>query len=415
MFARVSRVVSLVLLLVSSDLVSAEEPEKVRPLMREFIGLNVHTVQFKPELYQPVTRVLRDYHPFSWDVGKETDFKLEFPFARNRVDWGSLYGSWREAGYDINASVMFDDTLPDKWVNLPRDARSYAVEFAKEFGPSGQRKTVSSVEIGNEPGKYDDESYRTLFEHAAKGFRQGDPRLKIVTCNMMAQPSGDYHKSLELLKGFESLYDVINTHAYAMAEQWPTWRRSYPEDPKIDYLKDIAAVIAWRDKHAPGKPVWLTEFGWDASNKSPATEGPFKDWVDVTDEQQAQYLVRSLLVFSAMDLERAYIYWFNDSDEPSLHASSGLTRNDQPKPAFHAVAHLQSTLGPYRYSRTLTHSPGKLSVYEYTHGEHPKQKIWAAWSPTGSNHTETIELTSPKAPPSPKPNACHSLKREPKW
>jgi hypothetical protein len=38
--------------------------KKSKPLFRDFIGLNVHTVQFKSELYKPVTRLLRDYHGF---------------------------------------------------------------------------------------------------------------------------------------------------------------------------------------------------------------------------------------------------------------------------------------------------------------------------------------------------------------
>ena len=35
----------------------AKEPA---PLFREFVGLNGHTVNFKPDLYQPVCRVVRD-------------------------------------------------------------------------------------------------------------------------------------------------------------------------------------------------------------------------------------------------------------------------------------------------------------------------------------------------------------------
>jgi hypothetical protein len=63
------------------------------------------------------------------------------------------------------------------------------------------------------------------------------------------------------VKGLDPLYDVINLHSYAQVEGWPTWRRSYPEDPAIPYLKDIRDVIAWRDANARGKQVWLTEFG----------------------------------------------------------------------------------------------------------------------------------------------------------
>src|SRR4051794_14214921 len=82
----------------ATPVAAQNSPAKPKPLLRDFIGLNVHTVQFKPELYQPVTKRLRDYHPFDWDVGNETDYYPRFPFARNQVDWGGLYGAWKKAG-----------------------------------------------------------------------------------------------------------------------------------------------------------------------------------------------------------------------------------------------------------------------------------------------------------------------------
>ncbi|MBA3311982.1 MAG: hypothetical protein H0T47_01635 [Planctomycetaceae bacterium] len=370
--------------------VNAADPS-VKPLFREFMGLNVHTVQFKPELYKPIAKHVRDYHPFNWDGGDETDYYPQFPFARNRVDWNAVYGSWKQAGYVTHVSVMFDDTPPEKWKNLPREARAYGFQFARYFGPSGKR-LVESVEIGNEPGKYDDEAYRTLLQNVAEGIRKADPRLTISTCATFDRPSGDYHKSLSTLRGSESLYDVISVHSYAFVEGYPTWRRSFPEDPAVDFLKDIQKVIAWRNANAAGKPVWLTEFGWDAPTQPQATEGTFKDWVGVTDVQQAQYLVRALLVLSELDLERAYIYWFNDADQASVHASSGLTRNFEPKPSFHAVAHLFSTLGDYRFSRALRKEAGEAFVYEFTHETEPKKRVWAVWSPTGAERETTVTV-----------------------
>ncbi len=295
-----------------------------------------------------------------------------------------MYGSWKNAGYVTHACVMFDDTPPAKWKDLPLDSWSYGFQFARFFGPSGRERLVESVEIGNEPGKYDDPSYRVLFENTASGMKKADPQLLISTCATFDRPSGDYHKSLGAFKGLESLYDVISVHSYAFVEGYPTWRRSYPEDPSIDFLKDVQKVIEWRNTHAPGKQVWLTEFGWDATTQPSTTEGTFKDWVGVTDAQQAQFLVRALLVLSELDLGRAYLYWFNDSDQPSLHASSGLTRNYEPKPSFHAVAHLFGTLGDYRFARSIQKNAGEVYVYEFLHGESPGKRIWAVWSPTGS-------------------------------
>ena len=216
------------------------------------------------------------------------------------------------------------------------------------------------MEIGNEPGHYEDATYRTLFEHMARGIRKGDPRLRIVTCATDAGKSGKYFKSLSCFRGLEALVDAISLHTYAEVEGYPTWRCSYPEDPGLRYLQRVGEVLAWRDRHAAGKEVWVTEFGWDASTKPAPKTGTFKQWVGMSDTQQAQYLVRSFLVFSVLGVDRAYVYWFNDNDQPQVHGSSGLTRHYQPKPSFHAVAHLYRTLGDYRFGRVITAKPGAV-------------------------------------------------------
>jgi hypothetical protein len=371
--------------------VAAQTPE--RPTMGEFMGVNGHTIQFKPDLYKQVCRKVRDYHSLEWDVGKETDFPTKFPFARNGVHWGNVYGSWTKAGIEADVCVMFNNTPPDSWSDLPRDARTYGEAFAKAFGPSSAGKLVASVEIGNEPGDYSDEQYRSVFQAMAAGFRAGDPKLKVLTCNMTAGKSGRYEKSVECVKGLDALYDTLTIHTYAMADGWPTWRRSYPEDPKIEFLKTVEALIAWRNANAKGKDIWVTEFGWDASTKPRATTGDAAKWEgNVSDEKQAQYLVRAFLLFSAMDVQRAYLYFFNDSDEPSFHAASGITRNFDPKPSFHAVAHLRRSLADYRFDRAHTKKEGEAYVFEFLHETIPHKKIIVGWSPTGSGRAAEFDI-----------------------
>jgi hypothetical protein len=343
-------------------------------------------------MYAKVCGKVRDYHNFEWEMGKETDFIPRFPESRNGVNWDHVYGSWRKARFDTNVSIMFPDTPPEAWKDLPKDARAYGFAFAKAFGPSSAKKLVSSIEIGNEPGSYSDEQYHTLVASMAAGLRVGDPRLKIVTCNMTTGKSGKYEKSVTCVAGLEPLYDVLAIHTYAMLNGWPTWRRSYPEDSKTDFLKSVEALIAWRNVHAREKEVWVTEFGWDASTKPPAKTGDFAKWDgNVSDEKQAQYLVRAFLVFAAMEVNRAYLYFFNDSDEPSFHASSGITRNFEPKPSFHALAHLYRSLGDYRFSRPVVKTEGEVYAYEFVHGAEPNKRILVTWSPTGSGRTTRLE------------------------
>jgi hypothetical protein len=223
----------------------------------------------------------------------------------------------------------------------------------------------------------------------AKGFRKGDPKLKIATCAMIVGKSHRYAKSVECVKGLESLFDVLTVHTYAEAEPWPTWRRSYPEDPSIKYLKDVKALQNWRDANASGKPVWVTEFGWDASTKKPPPTGDFAKWVGNTETQQGYWLVRSTLLFMKMKVERAYVYFFNDDDAPHMHGSSGLTRKFVPKPAFHALAHLQKTLGDFHFHRVVREEPDKTCVYEFANAS---ETMWVAWSAKGGDAVRKIEV-----------------------
>jgi hypothetical protein len=79
---------------------------------------------------------------------------------------------------------------------------------------------------------------------------------------------------------------------------------------------------------------------------------------------------------------------------PSLHGSSGLTRNYLAKPAYYAAAHLQSTLGQYRFTKVVQETAGSLYVYCYTRGTDPNDLIWAIWSPTGSDRTAAVTLSN---------------------
>lgn len=384
-------------LLVLSILVPQSGNAFTPPEFKNFMGVCGHTVQFKPELYRATGRLVRDYHPVEWDLSQDPRNYPPFPFAMNGVSWKQVYGSWQKSGYDIDACLMFETLSTNLWQHPETNAYAYGFSFARAFGPGTPTPLVQTVEIGNEPGKFNDALYRSIFENMARGIRQGDPALKIATCATIAGKSHDYAKSLDCFDGLTNLFDVITLHTYAMAENWPTWRRSFPEDPKLpNYLKDVRNVCAWRDAHCPSTPVWITEFGYDASTKKPNPNGDFKDWVCCSDVQQAQWLVRSWLVFSSMPVARAYMFFFNDEDEPQFHGSSGLTRHFQPKPVFHATAHLFHSLGEYHFVKIVKNEPDKLMIYEYERAGDSRDRVWVAWSPTGVDRHEKMLLPQPE-------------------
>ncbi len=370
------------------------------PTMREFLGLCGHTVQFKPALYAPVCGWVRDYHPVDWDLSGDTSVLPAWPEAKNRVNWQEVYGSWRAAGLKTTASLMFENIPREKWKNLLPDLKAYGQSFAREFGPGGSRKLLEAVEVGNEPGKWSDETYSEVLRALTSGLRAGDPALRIATCNLTTGKSHDYAKSVTCLTGLESSYDILNIHVYPQLDGWPTWKRSWPEDPALkNWTNEVQELCRWRDAHAAGKPVWITEYGYDATTKSPDPKSEFAKWQGVSEKQQALWLVRSTLLFAAMPVERAAIYFFNDSDEAQLHGASGLTRNFQPKPAYHATAHLLATLGDYHFDTLVESKPGERIVQRYQHKTRPLEQCLVIWRPTGDEGHKTMTIDIPASGP----------------
>src|SRR5581483_9408161 len=190
----------------------------VPPLFKDFLGINGHTVQFRPQLYRSIASQVRDYHPVEWDLGQDSQFIAALPMARNGVDWNKVYGAWRKEGWHTDVSVMFESLPRDKWKDLATDPGAYAARFARSLGPSSVAALVDSVEVGNEPGSFSDADYRRLFESMARGFKMGDKRLRVATCALTTGQSHQYAKSVECVAGLEPLYDVLNVHTYAELE-----------------------------------------------------------------------------------------------------------------------------------------------------------------------------------------------------
>jgi len=91
-------------------------------------------------------------------------------------------------------------------------------------------------------------------------------------------------------------------------------------------------------------------------------------------------------------VDRAYQFWFNDEDQPSMHASSGLTRNYEPKPSFHAAAHLRWALGRYRWARDVRRDRD-IHAMEFVRSDDPREVAWVVWTPTreGAARETTLE------------------------
>lgn len=396
-----------VVLLVCIFLGLIAEAQK-KPLFKDFMGINGH-YDFKPELYKENCRLVRNYHSMNWDVKKPGD-KPTFPICANRVNWDTVYGKWLKHGFEIDICAMFsgfgegNKEYKKLWAGNEKWAYTYGYEMARYFGPTHGNKTATSIEIGNEPGNdFDEELYKKIYLNMARGIRKADPKMKIVTCTAQTGEPDKYSKSFEetfASSEMKELYDVLNVHVYALKPKQKgqsPWDRSYPEDPNIEYLKVVDRVIEWKNKNVPGKEIWITEFGWDSCTPDMMSKrtGWFKklNWQGQTDLQQAQYIVRSFMVFAERDIKRAYLYFYNDKNQPSVHAASGLTRNFKPKKSYWAVSHLYKSLGDYRFEKVVKQSQENYT-YEFTHSD-GKKKVWVCWAPVDTEKEKAIGINVP--------------------
>lgn len=388
----------------SESIVHSDKGEKPKPLFKDFMGINGH-FHFKPELYGQLCRLVRNYHSVRWDV-ENPGGDITLPVCVNQVNWEEhVYAPWKEKGFETDICIQFLGLTPPEpeyksfWQGQEDWTYRYGKAMASFFGTSGEKKLCTSMEIGNEPGsKFDMPLFKTIFTNMAKGIRDGDPAMKILTPTVQAREGDDYSQELNSIYKDEDvlpLYDIINVHVYAaIPESAPgksPWNRTFPEDTATDYLRVVDETVEWRNKNANGKEIWITEFGYDACTPDVMDKRTgwalTLDWQGVSDLQQAQYIIRSFFLFAERDIDRAYIYYFNDDNEPSIHASGGLTRNFQPKMSFWAVKQLYNLLGEYRFTKVIQRNDkneNPVSVYEFSHGENPSKKIWAVWSPTGA-------------------------------
>jgi hypothetical protein len=381
-----------------------------KPKFSDFMGINFHTtLVHDPRLYAQTCRLARDYHPVSWDVWNTSNGSTKFPdtpYSQNGVNWDQLYGNWMNAGYTINASLMdlekYVNSIPNNCfsADVMNELQAYGTKFARSFGPGGKWPRVQMAEIENEPFESSDNQYKSLFKALATGLRLGDAQLKILTCAVTADmPSPSiYEKSIQILDRDTNLFDIISMHTYALKSGYPSWENSYPEDPKIDYLSKIDRMIAYKklQPSMANKPIWITEFGFDAGTLLAQRKNRL--WKSSTETEQAQWIVRSFLVFSEKDVERAYVYWFEDDDSGNLHGASGIVRRNSagtthtPKPSFYSMRHLFNALGSYRFKRVVTKQ--QAGVYTFEYANDANQLAWVVWSPTEQKADSSVTLTN---------------------
>jgi hypothetical protein len=204
--------------------------------------------------------------------------------------------------------------------------------------------------------------------------------------------------------------DVVNVHYYSFGPGAPAPALS-PEDDGVE--AKLAAVVAYRDQHLPGRPVWWTEFGYDTFAKSPLhtpTLGGNSPFV-----VQGQWLVRALLAALAAGVDRATLFELDDTCTPpdsacnTQFATCGLlaTPGSMPKPAWYYLATFRARLATYAYAGEVASGQAdvKIASFRDTAGSGGAFVLWAPTSkatvhagyslalPAGTSSARSVTLT----------------------
>lgn len=217
----------------------------------------------------------------------------------------------------------------------PQEFAQFAQAVVQRYG-----RYVHYWEIWNEPDNPlfwkptpDAHAYAALLKATAVAIRGVDPSAKILIGGLNPFDTTFLRTIAE--SGAWSSFDILAIHPYVDPNT--------PEAGNIGAAADGVRTLAAR---YGAKPIWATEVGWSSGRGD-------HDSVGVTSEQdQANYLVRSTLLLWRAGVER--IFWYTLKDDPGnpyglFALGSGRADYSLPKPAFIAFRTLSRQLGQAKF------------------------------------------------------------------
>ncbi len=238
------------------------------------------------------------------------------------------------------------------------------------------------------------------------GVKTADPEMRFVMAGL-AFPEVEYLKAMrlwcELHRDGDFPADVINLHHYSNDAGGQSGQPTRGISPEDDRLREkMAALVAFRDAHWPGKEIWLSEFGYDTHPASPQRASALGD---ATAEQvQAWWLTRSFLALAAAGIDRAQMFMLRDvaTDDPGKFNSSGLTgpmkQGHPPKPAWFHVAAMRKILAGTRFEAEIPTARDDVRIYRFRSAAKPGRRVDVIWCPTSEDREVEAFSYAPEAP-----------------
>jgi hypothetical protein len=216
------------------------------------------------------------------------------------------------------------------------------------------------------------DKYYEMMRFGAEAVKRADPDAVVTTAGY----AGASRDVVDPLRTYQypdgkhpiDFVDVLSVHFYSGQEPPETCKTDGNAKVTGDatFSENLRDLAEWRDQFAPGKPIWMTETGYDSA-------GPF----GTTEAIQAARLPRVVMLCLAQNIEKVFVYRESGST-PSMHACSGVLRDDlSRKPAWYtlgtAIRQLHGVRGG---ARRLPHPNPDVWLMEWDAGAKPLLTAW---------------------------------------
>lgn len=447
--------------------VFAEEITRHEPFnitMDQFIGMNSYITT--PDRVHEAVGNVREYRPWrwngvtdlntpiSWDVLNNQGAQNEY--AEKQLPNSDLYyQKMKDMGIECIPCVHRHVDEANEHENIPsfggnpddpfsyRIISDYSFQFVARYGNTKVEERllrtteetpkksgmglIRYFENWNEPNRHwgNPAGHFTPYQFAAfcsasfdghmnemgEGFgvKNADPEIKFVHGGL-AFLSIDYLKAMKLWsdhyrKGSFPA-DVINVHHYCN-----TRNTQHPDgyahgiSPEEDMLKEkLTTLVEWRNKHLPGKELWLSEFGWDTDENTYQSAAFGHDLYPhgITKEEiQAQWLTRAFLIGAAAGLDRMQMFLANDlKNYPhGVYGTCGfITVDEEYKPSWYYVKTLKDALAGMVFLDEYPSGNENVWIYRFKNLETNKG-AYVLWCPTANGTSvSNYELNIDESP-----------------
>ena len=315
--------------------------------------------------------------------------------ARDTFDWTTYHtetSAYASAGVTALPILDYGNTWAGELNGPPDDL----ADFSAFAGAAAGEFHLPAYEIWNEENlgfrfwqpREQPDRYADLLAGATAAIRAADPNALVVFGGLLDQPQVNLGAEDFLQLAYRArpklagAYDVLGIHPYAIYP--PTVAPELDDDASGEVaearmIARVRAVLAyWGDD--PARPIWATEVGWPV-------------YKNTTEDLQARWTLRSVLLLAGSGVDRVFVYTLYDGPDPTAYPpedafglfhyqdASGGTFAPSPKPAWTALANLIAVAGPLVLTDDITAqlagAPPGAHAYRFT-GARRVTVVWRA-------------------------------------